>query len=107
MKALIISAVTLCASLCVTTVPMAAQQTQAEAKKPGKPAPRLPDGHIDLGNGAGVWDVKRIEDMSGNGGGEQPGEALKRKQLLVLDAQVQVAFLPWAKKAYDQAQATI
>jgi hypothetical protein len=95
------------AALWLVSLPAAAQQTQAEAKKPGKPAPRLPDGHVDLGNGKGVWDVKRIEDMSGNGGGEQPGEALKKRQLAVLDAQVQVAFLPWAKKAYEQAQATI
>src|SRR5579871_2577832 len=107
MKALIISAVTLCASLCVTTVPMAAQQTQDEAKKPGKPAPRLPDGHIDLGNGKGVWDIKRIEDMSGHGGGENPGAATMARQLKVLDHQVDVAMLPWAKTVYDERQATI
>src|SRR5665213_3932149 len=54
MKSFIVGATLLCGSLCVVTVPVAAQQnlqTQEIAKKPGKPAPRLADGRIDLGNG--------------------------------------------------------
>jgi hypothetical protein len=107
MKSLIISAFAICGSLCVTTVPVAAEQTQADAKKPGKPAPRLADGHIDLGNGKGVWDTKKVDDMTGHGGGENPSPALQARQLRVLDRQVDAVMLPWAQKVYDQHQANV
>ena len=79
MKSFVISAALFCASICATTVPVAAEQTQEEAKKPGKPVPRLADGHIDLGNGKGVWDTKKVDDMTGHGGGENPSPALQAK----------------------------
>jgi len=34
------------------------------------PAPRLPDGHVDLGNGKGAWYPVVIKDISGNGLGD-------------------------------------
>lgn len=110
MKSLIIATTLLCGSLCLVAVPLAAQQklqTQEEAKKPGKPAPRLADGHIDLGNGKGVWSPSRIEDMSGHGGGERPGPANAERQLKMLDHQVDVVMLPWAQKAYDEREGSI
>src|ERR1700719_4897843 len=98
MRSLIVIGVAIYGSLCVTTLPVAAEQTQADAKKPGNPAPRLADGHIDLGNGKGVWDTKKVADMSGHGGGETPGPALQARQLKVLDRQVDVVMLPWAQQ---------
>jgi hypothetical protein len=86
---------------------VAAEQTQADAKKPGKPAPRLADGHIELGNGKGVWDTKKVDDMTGHGGGENPSPALQARQLRVLDRQVDAVMLPWAQKVYDQHQANV
>jgi hypothetical protein len=91
-------------------MPVAAQQnlqTQEIAKKPGKPAPRLADGHIDLGNGKGVWSPTRVEDMSGHGGGERPGKETEARQLKMLDRQVDVVMLPWAQKVYDEREASI
>ena len=110
MKSLIVGATLLCGSFCLVTIPVAAQQnlqTQEQAKKPGKPAPRLADGHIDLGNGKGVWSPSRIEDMSGHGGGERPGPENAARQLKMLDHQVDVVMLPWAQKVYDERQASI
>jgi hypothetical protein len=95
------------AALCLASVPAAAQgqPTQEEAKKPGqKPAPRLPNGQIDLGNGKGVWDVKKFDDMTGHGGGERPGPALQAQQLKVLDSQLEIQMLPWAQKLYAERQ---
>jgi hypothetical protein len=110
MKSFIIGTILLCGSLCLVTVPVAAQQnlqTQEIAKKPGKPAPHLADGHIDLGNGKGVWSPSRIEDMSGHGGGERPGPENAARQLKMLDHQADVVMLPWAKKVYDEREASI
>ena len=110
MKSFIVGTTLLCGSLCLVTAPVAAQQnlqTQEQAKKPGMPAPRLADGHIDLGNGKGVWSPSRIEDMSGNGGGEKPGPENAARQLKMLDHKVDVVMLPWAKKAYDDREASM
>jgi len=110
MKSFIVGTTLLFGSLCVAALPVAAQQnqqTQEIAKKPGKPAPHLADGHIDLGNGKGVWSPSRIEDMSGHGGGERPGPENAARQLKMLDRQVDVVMLPWAKKVYDEREASI
>ena len=74
--------------------------------KPIPPAPRLPDGHPDLGNAAGSWFGPTIGDMSGHGRGTSnnvggpPGEAMP-------EGVVEVPFLAWAQKIYEQRQATI
>jgi len=110
MKSFIVGTTLLFGSLCVAALPVAAQQnqqTQEIAKKPGKPAPHLADGHIDLGNGKGVWSPSRIEDMSGHGGGERPGPENAARQLKMLDRQADVVMLPWAKKVYDEREASI
>ena len=56
-------------------------------------APRLPDGHPDLGNDKGSWDPPGVGDMAGTHGGFA-GTAQPDK---VQD----VPFLPWSKAAYD------
>jgi hypothetical protein len=71
----------------------------ALARKDTPPAPRLPDGHPDLGNDSGSWDPPGIGDMAGTGGGfagtAQP------------DQKIDVPFLPWAKAAFQQRNATL
>jgi hypothetical protein len=61
-------------------------------------APRLPDGHPDLGNSKGSWEPPGVADMAGTHGGfagtAQP------------DKKIDVPFLPWAKAAFDQRNAT-
>lgn len=66
----------------------------AMARKDVKPAPRLADGHPDLGNSAGSWDPPGVGDMSGHHGGFA-GTAQPEK---VQD----VPFLAWTKAAYDK-----
>lgn len=75
--------------------------------KPIPPAPRLSDGHPDLGNAAGSWFGPTLGDMSGHGQGTSalvpglpPGEAMP-------EGVVEVPFLPWAKKVFEERQATI
>ena len=81
------------------------EQMQREGK-PIPTAPQLPDGHPDLGNATGSWFGPTIGDMSGHGRGTSAnvggprGEAMPEKV-------VDVPFLPWAKKAFDERQATI
>jgi hypothetical protein len=67
----------------------------------------MPDGHPDLGNAAGSWFGPTLADMSGHGQGTSalvpglpPGEAMP-------EGVAEVAFLPWAKKVFDERQATI
>jgi len=100
-------------TLCLTSIPASAQgndqkgKQTAKAAASAKPVPRMPDGHPDLGNGRGSWDVKKVDDMSGNGAGERPGEEAKQRQLKFLDHHVDVPFLPAAKAIYDQREATV
>ena len=44
-----------------------ARDVPASAAANAGPAPRLPDGHPDLGNGKGVWNPRTITNLSGNG----------------------------------------
>src|SRR5215468_8931159 len=71
----------------------------ALARKDLRPAPRLADGHPDLGNDKGSWDPPGIGDMAGTGGGFA-GTAKPEK---VQD----VPFLPWTKEAYARHNAVI
>src|SRR5882757_7260984 len=64
----------------------------ALARKDLRPAPRLADGHPDLGNASGSWDPPGVGDMAGTRGGFA-GTAQPDK---VQD----VPFLPWTKAAY-------
>jgi hypothetical protein len=66
-------------------------------KKDLEPAPRLPDGHPDLGNDKGSWDPPGVGDLSGHRGG-YAGTAPPDK---VQD----LPALPWVKEAYAKHDA--
>src|ERR1700738_3159538 len=63
------------------------------------PAPRLPDGHPDLGNAKGSWIPPGVGDMAGSGGGFA-GSAQPEKKTVV-------PFLPSAKAAFDQRNTNV
>src|ERR1051325_3248672 len=63
------------------------------------PAPRLPDGHPDLGNASGSWEPPGVGDMAGTGGGFAGTAKPENK--------IDVPFLPWAKTEYDRRNATV
>jgi len=58
------------------------------------PAPRLPDGKPDLGNGKGSWNPRILENIAGVG----PGTPERRAVEKVVD----VPFQPWARQLYEQ-----
>src|SRR6516165_11962859 len=62
------------------------------------PAPRLPDGKPDLGNGKGVWNPRTITNLSGSGP-QGPGRSPTEKV-------IEVPMQPWAKGLYEQRIAT-
>jgi len=62
------------------------------------PAPRLQDGHPELGNATGSWFGPTIGRGTSDNLGGPPGEAMPEKV-------VEVPFLPWAKKAFDERRA--
>src|SRR3984885_11389751 len=101
----IIPAVLLCVPLlCIPMLALADDfdgkaVAAAMARKDLKPAPRLADGHPDLGNDKGSWDPPGVGDMAGTGGGfagtAQP------------DKMQDVPFLPWAREAYARHNAIV
>jgi hypothetical protein len=87
----------LIAAVALASIPAVAQLREPPPLKgPPVPTPRLADGHPDLGNGKGVWDVQIANDMSGTRGNSKQ-----------LDGKVDVPFLPAAKAIFDQRVATI
>jgi hypothetical protein len=70
------------------------------------PTPRWTDGHPDLGNGKGSWFPRIVDDISGNGGGEKT-EQVRAAQVKMVDQRVDVPFLPWAKKLYEERDANL
>ncbi len=64
---------------------------------PPKPAPRLPDGKPDLGNGLGAWNPRTVANLAGTGR-QGPGRSPVANRL------PEVPFLPEAKAAFEQAQ---
>src|SRR5260370_40079709 len=79
--------------------PSGREVAAALKRKDIPPAPRLSDGHPDLGNGAGAWAAPAIDNMGGGktpreggggGGGAQPEKV------------VEVPMLPWAKALVDK-----
>jgi hypothetical protein len=59
-----------------------------------RPAPRLADGHPDLGNDKGAWNPRIIVNLSGEGTGGPDRSPVERK--------VDVPFQPWAKTLYEK-----
>lgn len=58
------------------------------------PAPRLPGGKPDLGNGKGSWNPRIIENIAGVG----PGEPERNPVEKIID----VPFQPWARQLYEK-----
>jgi hypothetical protein len=83
---------------------MAKLEQMRREGKPIAPAPRLPDGHPDLGNATGAWFGPTIGDMSGHAHGTS--NAVAGIQALP-ERVVEVPFLPWAEKAYNERQSGI
>jgi hypothetical protein len=79
---------------------VAGRLPEAPVAKDGhnRPAPRLPDGHPDLGNGKGSWNPRIIANIAG--AGENPARSPVEKT-------VDVPFQPWAKKLYEQHLASL
>jgi len=109
------------AVLALTVMPGAAQQQKKGTADKGAdkgpvivlpkagspPAPRLPDGHIDLGNGKGSWNAYTIKDFSGHGFGDQPVQNAGKRGPQLVEHVVDVQMLPWAQKFYDNVDATL
>ncbi|MBV9745396.1 MAG: hypothetical protein JO099_16670, partial [Acidobacteriia bacterium] len=68
---------------------------QSQTQRAAGPAPRLADGHPDLGNGKGSWLPQIIDDISGNGGGEKD-EKTRARQMTMVDERIDVPFLAWS-----------
>ena len=93
------------ASLTIAALPLFAQgiggrarDVPASAAANAGPAPRLPDGHPDLGNGKGVWNPRTITNLSGNGP-QGPARSPVEKT-------VEIPMQPWAKALYEARIAT-
>jgi hypothetical protein len=61
---------------------------------PPKPAPRLADGRIDLGNTKGVWNPRTIQNI----GGDNKISPLRHPDLI----KPVIQFQPWARKLYEE-----
>jgi hypothetical protein len=94
-------------SLCLALLPLSAQVGPDPEKLPaGGPAPRLPDGHPDLGNAKGSWWPRIADDISGNGGGEKDARTREAQKKMV-DERIDVPFQPWAAALYRAREATL
>ena len=69
----------------------------AAATSAVRPAPRLPDGHPDLGNGKGSWNPRVMANLAGVG--DPNRSQVERK--------VDVPFQPWAKAVYEARQGNL
>jgi hypothetical protein len=90
--------------LCVFPGDLSAQITggrvdRLDTKGPVRPAPRLPDGRPDLGNGKGSWNPRIIQNIAGVG----PGAPRRTP----VEKVIEVPFQPWAKALYEERIATI
>jgi hypothetical protein len=63
------------------------------------PAPRLPGGKPDLGNGRGSWNPRIIENIAGVGPGAPERKAVEKI--------VDVPFQPWARQLYEKRLADL
>jgi hypothetical protein len=61
------------------------------------PAPRLPDGRPDLGNGKGAWNPRVVANLAGTGRSTPDRSPVEHI--------VDVPFQPWAKALYEKRQA--
>lgn len=102
-------------SLSVTPAAAQGQQKGAATAAPNvilpkagsPPAPRLPDGHVDLGNGKGAWSPVVIKDITGHGYGDTNLQNAGRRGRQMVEKVVDVQMLPWAKKFFDVADGNL
>src|SRR5690242_2584910 len=85
-----------CAASAWSQAAIIAGRLPDETVSKSRPAPRLPDGHPDLGNGKGSWNPRIIANLAGNGRGGRARSPV--------DKVIDVPFQPWAKAVYDQRQ---
>ncbi|MGA2716282.1 MAG: hypothetical protein ABSG41_24565 [Bryobacteraceae bacterium] len=78
-----------------------------QPKAGSPPPPRLPDGHIDLGNGKGSWSPVVIKDITGHGLGDQPVGAAGKRGPQLVEKVVEPQMLPWAQKFVEEVDATL
>ena len=111
-----VAAVLVCGAF--LSAPIAAQGQGAEKgrkqepviirpKAGSPPAPRMPDGHVDLGNGKGAWNAYTIKDFTGHGWGDQPVANAGKRGPQLVEKVVEVEMLPWAKKYVDEVDANL
>ena len=79
------------------TVAVAGRVPERSAAEPARPAPRLPDGRPDLGNGKGSWNPRVIANLAG----------VRRPDRSPVEHIVDVPFQPWAKAVYEERQANL
>ncbi|HJT86840.1 MAG TPA: hypothetical protein VJ732_03265 [Bryobacteraceae bacterium] len=88
----------LCAAAQAQNATIAGRLPDQAAGKKARPAPRLPDGHPDLGNAAGSWNPRIIADIAG---------ASRDPARSPVDYKVDVPFQPWAKQVFEQRMANL
>src|SRR5437016_6153329 len=96
--------------LAVRPMPAQAQRPRGPnilLPKEGPPPPRLPDGHVDLGNGKGAWSPIVIKDITGHGYGDTSVEGAGGRGRQLVEKVVDVQMLPWAQKFFEAADATL
>ena len=104
------------AALTFVVTPAAAQGQQKEAAKEGpriilpkagSPPPRLPDGHVDLGNGKGAWSPVVIKDLTGHGYGDTNLQNATKRGPQLVEKVVEIQMLPWAQKFFQVADGNL
>src|SRR6266853_1386029 len=97
---LMVHAVALPAVFFLAAPPVSAQVTRTPTPKvllpkAGPPPPRLPDGHVDLGNGKGAWSPVVIKDITGHGDGDTDLNNAGKKGPQLVEKVVGIQMLPW------------
>ena len=110
-------AVAMLVCLSMVAMPAAAQgqQQAAGAKegpriiqpKTGPPPPRLPDGHVDLGNGKGAWSPVVIKDLTGHGYGDTNLQNTGKRGPQLVETVAEIQMLPWAQKFFEVADGNL
>ena len=89
------------ASLAIAQEPEPAQgRGGGRPRPPAGPAPRLPDGHPDLGNDKGIWSPNVVPNIAGI-------DSIGHRQTRVVEKPPDIQFLPGALEVYKQRSGTL
>ena len=77
--------------------PVAGRIPEAASAATSRPAPRVSDGHPDLGNAKGSWNPRVVANLAGLG---DPARS-------PVEQRVDVPFQPWAEAVYEDRQANL